>query len=114
MQVIGAEFLLSLIESQQRGERKHFTAKMVFNAQGAIFFPATGEHRDHTGPGIRYADSYKGNALAAMLTPGAIEVRYHAAFKDGEVARILQSLAALPELAFLAEWRATYQGRPLQ
>lgn len=113
MRVIGAGFILSLVESCERGDCAHFSAKMVLNGEGAIFFPVSGEHRDHSAPGIRYADNYQGNALAAMLSPQLIEVRYHAAFKDEEVADIIRSLAALPELAFLAGWRATYQGRSL-
>ena len=113
MQVIGLEFILSLVEPWQRGEREHFSAKMVFNEQGAIFFPVSREHRDQSGPGIRYADGYRGNALVAMLAPGLIEIRYHAGYRDEEVARILRQLTALPELSFLRGWRATHQGRAL-
>lgn len=113
MRIVGSDFILSLVESWQRGEREHFTAKMVFNEHGAIFFPASREHREQSGPGIRYADNYKGNALAAMLSPGLVEVRYHAAFSDDEVTRILGRLTAAPHAGFLRDWRATYQGRPL-
>ncbi len=105
--------LLGLEYVQTLAGRDHFSAKMVFNHSGAIFFPTSGEHRDQTAPGIRYADNYKGNALAAMLAPGRIEVRYHAGYSDEEVADVLRTLLARPELEFMAHWRATYQGRPI-
>ncbi len=93
--------------------QSHYSAKLVFNQHGAIFFPVTAEHRNQSGPEIRYADDYKGNALAAMLSPGKIEVRYHKDFTDAQVALMLMELLQLPELACLHPCRATYQGRPL-
>lgn len=75
------------------------SAKMVFNANGAIFLPTAHQHRDHKAEGISYEDDYKGNALAAMLAPGRIEVRYHSGYSDAEVTRILRNLVALPQLA---------------
>ena len=55
-----------------------------------------------------------GNALAAMLRPCEIEVRFHQAFDDREVARIIARLLAQPQLASLASAQVTYQGRPLK
>lgn len=107
MLIIGLEHLLAVSEG------KALSAKMVFNSQGAIFFPTAIQHRDMKAPGISYADNYKGDALAAMLAPGKIEVRFHEAFSDQEVAAIIRSLANQPGLAFIAGWVATYQGRPL-
>jgi hypothetical protein len=49
-----------------------------------------------------------------MLRPSEIEVRFHQAFDDREVARIIARLLAQPELASLAIARVTYQGRPLK
>ena len=92
----------------------HYQAKMVFNAHGAIFFPATQEHRDQSGPNISYADNYKGNALAAMISPGKIEVRYHQGFTDDQVSKILSDLLKHPDLACLIPCKATYQGRAIQ
>jgi hypothetical protein len=63
--------------------------------------------------GISYEDNYKGDAMAAMLMPGLIEIRNHKAFADAEVARIVGRLLQRPELAFMAGWRVTYQGRPV-
>ena len=78
--------------------------------QGAIFFPTAQQHRDQKAPGISYEDDYRGNALAAMLAPGRIEVRYHRDFTDLQVAHIIATLLADPRLSFLCGWRVTYQG----
>lgn len=88
-----------------------FSAKMVFNRAGAIIFPVSGEHRDQKMPGISYEDDYRGNALAAMLCPGKIEVRYHEMFSDENVRTLLDALFAEPELFDLVDWELTYQGR---
>jgi hypothetical protein len=93
---------------------EHFSAKMVFNEHGAIVFPVSREHRDQSGPNISYADNYKGNALAAMLAPNSIEIRYHREFSDEDVARILSDLLQDPRLAPIAHARAIYQGRPIK
>ena len=98
---------------QQEATKPYFSAKMVFNAKGAIFFPVTREHRDMTGPEIRYRDNYLGNAMAAMLAPNRIEIRFHQSYKDHQVAKIIQTLKQLPELSFMADWQVLYQGRTL-
>jgi hypothetical protein len=90
-----------------------FTAKAVLNQHGIIFLPARAQHRDSKATNISYEDDYKGNALAAMLTPGRIEIRYHKAFTDDAVADLLEALTAHPDLAFMRGWSATYQGRPI-
>lgn len=108
MMVIGIEYLDALHASRVAD------AKMVFNARGAIIFPARLQHRDMKVEGISYEDNYAGNALAAMLRPSEIEVRFHQAFDDREVARIIARLLAQPELASLAIAQVTYQGRPLK
>lgn len=98
---------------QEEAAKPYFTAKMVFNAKGAICFPVTRQHQDMTGPDIRYRDNYLGNALAAMLAPNRIEIRLHMAFNDAQVATIIQSLKQQPELSFMADWQVLYQGRKL-
>lgn len=107
MILLGLEFLQSALS--QPG----FCGKMVFNANGAIFFPVKREHREMKATGVSYEDDYRGNALAAMLAVGRIEVRFHKAFSDIEVARVLTSLQARPELQPLATWARFYQGRPV-
>jgi hypothetical protein len=108
MLILGAAYLKSLV-SQPGG----FSAKMVFNANGAITFPVSEAHRDQKAAGISYADDYAGNALAAVLARGKIEVRYHRDFTDSQVAAIIVALCSQPELSFMRDWRVTYQGRVL-
>jgi hypothetical protein len=90
-----------------------FTAKAVLNQHGIIFLAVKQQHRDRKATGISYEDDYKGNALAAMLSPGRIEIRYHEAFTDADIAQLLATLTAHPDLAFMRGWSATYQGRPI-
>jgi len=108
MQLLGVEFLAGVVA--QGG----FSAKMVFNEHGAIFFPVDRQHRDQKTALVSYEDDYAGNALAAMLKPGAIEIRYHRDFGDKRVAQIVGTLLAEPALALLRGWRVTYQGRALR
>jgi len=98
---------------QSEAANTYFSAKMTFNARGAIFFPVRQEHRDMKADGISYEDDYRGNALAAMLGPGKIEVRWHRDYPDRKVAQIVRQILAHPELAFMADWRVTYQGRAI-
>ena len=107
MHLSGVEYLDSLMEQE------HFTAKMVFNADGAIIFTVEEQHRDQKAAGISYEDDYAGNALAAMLAPGRIEIRYHRDFPDQRIADIILRLLGQPELSRLRDWLATYQGRAL-
>jgi hypothetical protein len=104
----GVEFLESL--ASQAG----FSAKMVFNENGAMFFASSLQHRDQKGPQISYEDNYAGNALAAMLAPGHIEIRYPQRFTDRRVADIIETLLAEPLLGFMRGWEVTYQGRTLR
>jgi len=89
-------------------------AKMVFNNQGAILFPVTREHRDAKAEGLTYEDNYAGNALAAMLHRDLIEIRFHKSYNDRDVARMINQLKVMPELALLASMRVTYQGKPIR
>lgn len=107
MVIRGTEFIKPLLEQQ------YFSAKMVFNAHGAIIFSVHQEHRAQTVENISYEDNYKGNALAAMLAPGKIEIRYHKSFTDNQVARIISGLKLHPDLFFMSDWHVTYQGRNL-
>lgn len=107
MLLLGLEHLPLLLD------RRVLSLKMVFNANGAIVFPVSRQHRDMKAEGISYEDDYKGTALAAMLAPGLIEARFHQAYSDADVARILRTLLAQSEFAGIAHWRATHQGREL-
>lgn len=104
MHLSGVQFLSSLVA--QGG----FSAKMVFNQNGAIFFPVNQQHRDQKANGISY-DEDKGNVLAAMLAPEKIEIRYQKNFSDQRVATMVSSLLAQSELSFMRGWQVYYQGR---
>ncbi len=105
MLIIGADYLTSLLAEGG------FSAKMVFNANGAIMFPVSQEHRDQKAPGISYEDGYQGNALAAMLAPGKIEIRGHKDFSNSRVFDVVSLLLARPELACLKDWAVVYRGQ---
>ncbi|MFZ4574220.1 MAG: hypothetical protein ACOYN0_07465 [Phycisphaerales bacterium] len=107
MFVRGAEHLEEVIAGRV------YDAKMVFNDRGAIVFPAKRQHREVKAEGISYEDDYRGNALAAMLRRDTIEIRFHGAYDDRAVARIVSQLLAMPELACLTKAQVTYQGRPI-
>jgi hypothetical protein len=85
--------------------------KMLLNESGVTLFPHTIEHRDATKPGIKYADDSGGNALAAIVKPGRIEVRFHRQFSDERVKQLMERILALPELAFARSFLVTYQAR---
>jgi hypothetical protein len=107
MQIVGVD-IANEIASGTRS-----TAKVVFNRTGAIFFPATEQHRDQRAPGISYEDDHKGNALAALLTDKHFEIRFHPAFSDEQVRELLGALTETAELSFLQTWATTYQARSL-
>lgn len=107
MYLAGVEYINSLMKQE------NFAAKMVFNGSGAIFFPVSQEHRDFKAECISYEDNYCGNALAAVLDRGRIEVRYHRKFSDELVSRIIRTLLSQPELEFMETWDVLYQGRKL-
>ena len=107
MLIIGADYLTSLLTEN------HFSAKMVFNSNGALIFPTSQEHRDQKAAGISYEDEYQGNALAAVLSSGRIEVRKHQGFSDARVADIISLMLAQPELYCMNGWAVVYQGRDI-
>ncbi len=107
MQIIGADFVRDLADAGG------FSAKMVLNEFGANLFPVTSEHRAQKAIGLSYEDDYRGNALAAMLAPGRIEVRFHRDFADARVTHILDGLLVQEPVAFMRDWSRLYQGRPV-
>jgi len=107
MKITGADYLERLAEAES------FTAKMVFNDQGAFIFTVQSQHRDMKAPGISYDHDARGNALAAMLKPGLIEIRFDPRFNNDRVMGILRKLLAFPELAIMKGWKVTYRGKPL-
>ena len=102
----GEEFVQRMVECTPPGGT--WSAKMVLNERGAILFPVQLEHRLQAGPGISYLEHHTGNALAAMLAPGRIEIRFHSSFADATVVEIVASLLADERLAFMRGWQVTY------
>ena len=91
-----------------------FTFKMILNESGALLFPKEAQHSSMKANGLSYEDDYKGNALAAMIRKGVIEIRYHRDFSDERVSRIVKGLLALPLMSFAKTFAVSYQGRPVQ
>ena len=91
----------------------YFEAKCVFNEEAVVFFPVSKQHRDIKLYGLNYDDDYRGNALAAMIKPGVVEIRYHKAFSDAQVRLIWNRIMIDPAGEFLLGWKVTYQGREL-
>ena len=94
-------------------EHEYFEAKIVFNEVGGVFGPPTGEHRNMRTEGVCYKDNYEGNALAAMIYPGKIDVRYHKNFSGPRVKEILDALLRHEGLAFMRDWQILSQGHRL-
>ena len=90
-----------------------FFVKCIANRSGALFFPGTTQHRDAKREGLSYEDDYRGNALAATITPGMIDLRFHSGFTDEVVAEIFSTLLHLPEMRWAASYTVRYQGREL-
>ena len=91
-----------------------YFVKCIVNASTAILFPGTIQHRDVKRDGVSYEDDYKGNAMAATITPGQIDVRFHQAYTDEAVKTIFTRLLDLPEMSWAKSFRLRYQGRTLR
>lgn len=105
---IGTDILTQLAE----GQIHH--AKLVFNDRGFIAFPTPTQHNTMKANGISYEDNYRGNAMAAVLKPDAIEVRYHRDFGDRDVATIIATLFECTALSAMRHASVTYQGRSIR
>ncbi len=91
-----------------------YFVKCVLNSSAAVFFPGTIQHRDMKQEAVSYEDDYRGNAMAATITPGTIDVRFHQTFSDGAVKEIFDRLLALPEMSWAKGFTVRYQGRVLR
>ena len=105
MRLIGLNIVEALIAEP------HYDFKLIANDTGVIFFPRSTEHRNAGQAGIRYADNYTGNALAAIVKPGRIEFRFHKEFTDDMVRDIAITILSDPLMAFAATFDVTYQNR---
>jgi hypothetical protein len=91
-----------------------YFVKAIVNSTAAVFFPGTIQHRDIKRDGVSYEDDYRGNALAATITPGMIDVRFHKEYADALVKSLFDQLLALPEMQWAAGFMVRYQGRVLR
>ncbi|MEK7950744.1 hypothetical protein [Luteolibacter soli] len=107
MKVFGLESLSPYLAAEG------YFVKCVLNSSAAVFFPGTIQHRDVKQEGVSYEDDYRGNAMAATITPGMIDVRFHRDYPDEMVRSISKRLLALPEMAWAKEFMVRYQGRVL-
>ncbi|WP_265594444.1 hypothetical protein [Haloferula sp. BvORR071] len=91
-----------------------YFVKCIATQSVAVFFPGTIQHRDVKRDGVSYEDDYRGNALAATITPGMIDVRFHQGYADPLVKALFDQLLALPEMKWAAGFTVRYQGRILR
>ena len=103
MHIINAD----LLDQPQR------TLKFILNDSGIYFFPATQQHRDSKANGLSYEDDYRGNAVAGMVMPDRVEIRFHQAFSDDRIRTIWHSVLSSPELAKTRLGQLYYQGREI-
>jgi hypothetical protein len=104
MNVTGIELL-----KEARG-----SLKFILNDSGIAFFPATQQHRDVKTSGLSYEDDYRGNAVAGLITPERVEVRFHSAFSDERIRGIWSRVLMIPEIAKAGLGRLHYQGREIK
>ncbi|MCE9545946.1 MAG: hypothetical protein K8T25_10565 [Planctomycetia bacterium] len=89
------------------------TLKFILNDSGIYFFPATQQHRDTKSHGLSYEDDYRGNAVAGIVMPERVEIRFHTAFSDDRIRTIWRSVLSSPELASAKLGGLYYQGREI-
>ena len=94
-------------------EHAQGTLKFILNDSGIYFFPATQQHRDSKLHGMSYEDDYRGNAVAGMVMPDRVEIRFHKAFPDERIRTLWRSVLASPELAKTTLGPLYYQGREI-
>ena len=93
---------------------EHYQFKAIFNASGIIFFPVSRQHRETRAEGISYDDGPTGNALAAVISPGKVDIRNHPRFVAERVRRILEKILQDGRLEPLRGFTVTYQGKVIK
>lgn len=110
MQVFGKESIQS--ELTNAG----YFFKGLLNQNAIALFPAVNggrevQHSETKVGGLSYEENYKGNALALVIKPGIIEIRFHDRFSDDRVGAIVKEVKSLEGLEFARNFKVTYQGR---
>lgn len=90
-----------------------YFVKCILGESAAIFFPGTIQHRDMKRHGLSYEDDYRGNAMAATITPGLMDIRFHPAYPDERVRAICRQLKQAPGMEWMSSVVVSYQGRML-
>ena len=94
-------------------EQPGYFVKCLLTDSAAVFFPGSVQHRDVKKGAVSYEDDYRGNALAATVTPGRIEIRFHQDYGDERVRAIARDLLRSPEMVWASSFAVSYQGRAL-
>ena len=87
--------------------------KFILNDSAIVFFSATQQHRDTKSNGLSYEDDYLGNAVAGLVMPDRVEIRFHKAFTDDRIRAIWRSVLSRPEVAGARFGQLYYQGRAI-
>lgn len=87
------------------------SVKFILCESGIFFFAAMQQHRDAKCPGMSYEDDYRGNALAGLVLPDHVELRFNKDFPDARVQAMWRSVLSSPELAGARLGQLYYQGR---
>lgn len=93
---------------------RHYRFKAIFNANGIIFCPVSRQQGQIKAGDISYEDGPTGNALAAVISPGQIEIRRHPQFASETVKRILEDILQDERLQALRGFTVTYQGKVIR
>ena len=107
MRIIGLSSIK--LELEQSG----YFVKCIVNQDAVVFFSSRTQHRDMKREGLSYEDDYQGNAMAAVIKPNKIEVRFHSLFNDAQVKKIFQEILAIHEMSWAKNFVVVYQGRTL-
>ena len=107
MKLIGEEFV-----SQANG-REGLFCKFLANQSGIVFFSGRQEHRTVKLDGISYEEEYKGNAMAGVVLPGRLEIRFHSGFSELQVSVIMSKALSMPSLYSLRYCELYYAGKKL-
>ncbi len=88
--------------------------KAILNARGIILFPMARPHREAEAEGISYDDGPSRNALAAVISPGQVDIRKDPQFAAESVKRILEEILQDGRLQPLRGFTVTYQGKVIK
>ncbi len=107
MKALGLESIAQEISTEG------YFVKCIINSSTAVFFSGTIQHRDIKREGVSYQDDYSGNAMAATITNGQIDIRFHKNYADDRVEFIFKTLLELPDMNWAEGFSIRYQGRTL-